>query len=161
MCPRASSFCAKPARRLPSLPQVKTLSVSLRERLRILSANATEPQDDDTHHHAHRSFTDNIVLEANSNPSRRSFVKDCARECSIAITSDKRDEECRISEGIPVYVVVIIALISFGFGVAFVATLWMIHIKTGPFHPLCLLVVFSEVSYLNFVVATPKSCFIK
>uniref|UniRef100_A0A914ZJ23 ZP domain-containing protein n=1 Tax=Parascaris univalens TaxID=6257 RepID=A0A914ZJ23_PARUN len=125
-CPRAS-FCTSGERRLPSWARGRPLSVSLTNPLRVLAANATEPTEE------HASLNDHVLLQTNASPSRRSFDKDCARECSIAVDGgERRDEDCRSSEGIPVYVVVIIALISFGFGVAFVATLWMIHIKTDP-----------------------------
>ncbi|VDK30353.1 unnamed protein product, partial [Gongylonema pulchrum] len=56
----------------------------------------------------------------------------CAGICALAVEqASRKDDECR-SDGIPLYVVIIIAIISFGFGVAFVSILWLIHNKTDP-----------------------------
>lgn len=40
---------------------------------------------------------------------------------------------CPISEGIPIYAVIFISILSFAFGLIFVASLWIIHNKTGIF----------------------------
>nr|CDP99519.1 Bm10774 [Brugia malayi] len=56
----------------------------------------------------------------------------CAKVCAVAVEKAlRKEEECHL-DGIPLYVVIIIAVISFAFGVAFVATLWLIHNKTDP-----------------------------
>ncbi|VDN57542.1 unnamed protein product [Dracunculus medinensis] len=39
---------------------------------------------------------------------------------------------CPISEGIPIYAVIFISILSFAFGLIFVASLWIIHNKTDP-----------------------------
>lgn len=53
--------------------------------------------------------------------------------CAVAVEKAlRKEEECHL-DGIPLYVVVLIAMISFAFGIAFVATLWFIHNKTGKF----------------------------
>ncbi|VBB29839.1 unnamed protein product [Acanthocheilonema viteae] len=133
MCPQAS-FCSPTSgerRHLPSWVEPylqQAITVSSSSAIRILLANASEPSldNDDT------SISDELVAESDNNLINVAYDSKCARVCAVAVEKAlRKEEECHL-DGIPLYVVIIIAIISFAFGVAFVATLWLIHNKTDP-----------------------------
>uniref|UniRef100_A0A915PLA9 ZP domain-containing protein n=1 Tax=Setaria digitata TaxID=48799 RepID=A0A915PLA9_9BILA len=133
-CPR-SSFCSPTAgerRHFPSWiePHLqRSITVTLNSPIRILLANASEPTllDDDE-----LSNSDDLIAESDDNLVNVAYDSKCARVCAVAVEEAlRKEEECRL-DGIPLYAVIIIAIISFAFGIAFVATLWLIHNKTDP-----------------------------
>uniref|UniRef100_A0AAF5Q5J2 ZP domain-containing protein n=3 Tax=Wuchereria bancrofti TaxID=6293 RepID=A0AAF5Q5J2_WUCBA len=132
-CPRAS-FCSPTSgerRHLPAWIEPylqRAITVSSSSTIRILLANASEPSldNDDT------SISDELIAESDDNLINVAYDSKCARVCAVAVEKAlRKEEECHL-DGIPLYVVIIIAIISFAFGVAFVATLWLIHNKTDP-----------------------------
>ncbi|VDN03203.1 unnamed protein product [Thelazia callipaeda] len=136
MCPHAS-FCSPSSQEQQHLPYwiepyiERAVTVSLPSPIRILLANASEPSLDSNDM---LSLPEDIVTETNEDAYNAVYDSKCARVCAVAVEEALRKDsvECRF-DGIPVYVVIIIAIISFGFGVAFVATLWLIHNKTDIF----------------------------
>ncbi|CAG9533197.1 unnamed protein product [Cercopithifilaria johnstoni] len=132
-CPRAS-FCSPTSgekRHLPSWvePYVQqAITVTSTSTIRILLANASEPSLDN----GDTSISDELVAESDDNLVNVVYDSKCARVCAVAVEKAlRKEEECHL-DGIPLYVVIIIAIISFAFGVTFVATLWLIHNKTDP-----------------------------
>uniref|UniRef100_A0A0R3RQU3 ZP domain-containing protein n=1 Tax=Elaeophora elaphi TaxID=1147741 RepID=A0A0R3RQU3_9BILA len=132
-CPRAS-FCSPTSderRHLPTWVEPylqRAVTVTSSSSIRILLANASEPllDNDDT------SISDELFAESDDNFVSVAYDSKCARVCAVAVEKAlKKEEECHL-DGIPLYVVIIIAIISFAFGIAFVATLWLIHNKTDP-----------------------------
>ncbi|VDK83764.1 unnamed protein product [Litomosoides sigmodontis] len=132
-CPRAS-FCSLTSgerRQLPTWVEPylqRAVTVTSTSTIHIFLSNASEPSlyNDDT------SISDDLVAESDNNPANIAYDSKCAKVCAVAIEKAlRKEDECRV-DGIPLYVVIIIAIISFVFGVAFVAILWLIHNKTDP-----------------------------
>ncbi|KAK6113796.1 hypothetical protein QQG55_53140 [Brugia pahangi] len=133
-CPRAS-FCSSTSndrRHLPTWIEPylqQAITVSSSSTIRILLTNATEPSLDNDND---LSISDELIAENDDNLINVAYDSKCAKVCAVAVEKAlRKEEECHL-DGIPLYVVIIIAVISFAFGVAFVATLWLIHNKTDP-----------------------------
>ncbi|VDO66291.1 unnamed protein product, partial [Onchocerca flexuosa] len=134
-CPQAS-FClpiSGERRHLPTWIEPylqRSITVTSSSTIRILLPNASEPSLDNDE----SSISDELVAESDDNLVNVAYDSKCARVCAVAVEKAlKKEEECHL-DGIPIYVVIVIVIISFAFGVAFVATLWFIHNRTGRYN---------------------------
>ncbi|VDK76771.1 unnamed protein product [Onchocerca ochengi] len=131
-CPQAS-FCLPISGEKRHLPiwiepyLQRAITVTSSSTIRILLENASEPSLDNDE----SSISDELVAENDDNLVNVAYDSKCAKVCAVAVEKALKKEECHL-DGIPIYIVIVIVIISFAFGVAFVATLWFIHNRTDP-----------------------------